>query len=312
MKKALAGVIGVGFVAASKGVSDMWDARSIAKKARVRHSAALDMLEIAQVPVHERVAEYGRCQLRAVTETLGSFADWIERNEMAVNRLAHDPVEGVQISVAELPDLKNEIRDARRWVSAGLAGGAAAAVAPQAAMLGVSSVATASTGAAIASLNGAAATNATLAWLGGGSLASGGGGVAAGQAVLGLVAAAPAVFVGGIAVAVVGSKQKTSARVYAADIDVACQNIQAANELLPRIHDRISELSDVLRSLDVRAAASVEVLDSLDFDRDRDAAHFAETLQLSRAIREVVNTPVLDEETGELTDVSLKIVRKYQ
>ena len=39
---------------------------------------------------------------------------------------------------------------------------------------------------------------------------------------------------------------------------------------------------------------------------------FQRALQLVRAIREVVNTPVLDETTGELTEVSLKIVRKYQ
>ena len=44
----------------------------------------------------------------------------------------------------------------------------------------------ASTGVAISSLSGAAASNATLAWLGGGAVAAGGGGVASGQALLAL------------------------------------------------------------------------------------------------------------------------------
>jgi len=44
--------------------------------------------------------------------------------------------------------------------------------------------ATAGTGTAISGLSGAALTNATLAWIGGGTLASGGGGMAAGTAVL--------------------------------------------------------------------------------------------------------------------------------
>lgn len=44
--------------------------------------------------------------------------------------------------------------------------------------------AAATTGTTLASLSGAAATNATLAWLGGGALSIGGGGMAAGQAVL--------------------------------------------------------------------------------------------------------------------------------
>ncbi|MDM8564325.1 hypothetical protein QUF74_01580 [Candidatus Halobeggiatoa sp. HSG11] len=49
--------------------------------------------------------------------------------------------------------------------------------------------ATASTGTAISGLSGAALTNATLAWLGGGTLASGGGGMAAGTALLTTISA---------------------------------------------------------------------------------------------------------------------------
>lgn len=50
---------------------------------------------------------------------------------------------------------------------------------------GVGMLASASTGTAIAGLSGAAATNATLAWLGGGALSAGGFGIAGGTAVLG-------------------------------------------------------------------------------------------------------------------------------
>lgn len=62
----------------------------------------------------------------------------------------------------------------------------------------VSSIGTASTGTAIASLTGAAATNATLAWFGGGALAMGGGGMAAGTAVLGGIVAIPALALAGV------------------------------------------------------------------------------------------------------------------
>ncbi len=57
----------------------------------------------------------------------------------------------------------------------------------------VSMLGSASTGAAISGLYGAAATNATLAWFGGGALAAGGGGVAAGAMTLGAIVAAPLV-----------------------------------------------------------------------------------------------------------------------
>ena len=56
----------------------------------------------------------------------------------------------------------------------------------------------ASTSTAIATLNGVALTNATLAWLGGGSLAAGGLGVAGGMAILGGIVAAPVLAIGGM------------------------------------------------------------------------------------------------------------------
>ena len=66
------------------------------------------------------------------------------------------------------------------------AGVAVAALGPTAAMGVATTFGVASTGTAISTLSGAAATNAALAWLGGGALAVGGGGMAAGNAFLAL------------------------------------------------------------------------------------------------------------------------------
>ncbi len=308
----LAAVIVAGGGAAVRGLRDIATSRSVAGDAKALHEAALLELEKTQKPVHECVAAYGEQQILAVTETLGRFADWIERNKMAVNRLGHDPVDGIDVTVPELPAMKNEVKQARGWIQGGIAGASAAAAAPGAALMGVSAFASASTGAAISSLSGAAATSASLAWLGGGTIAAGGGGVAAGNAVLGLVAAAPAAFIGGITVAVIGSKQKTSAQQYAADVTIACEHIRTAIDLLPNITERVTELSSVLQRLVERGNEALDTLEGLSFDPDLHGSEFLKTLQLVRAIREVVNTPVLDDETGELTDVSLTIVRKYQ
>lgn len=64
------------------------------------------------------------------------------------------------------------------------AGIAVAALGPTAAMGFATTFGVASTGTAISTLSGATATNAALAWLGGGALAAGGGGMAAGEAFL--------------------------------------------------------------------------------------------------------------------------------
>ncbi|PWD90512.1 hypothetical protein [Ignatzschineria cameli] len=72
-------------------------------------------------------------------------------------------------------------------------GGVASGTATVGAWTLVSIFGAASTGTAISSLSGAAAYNATLAWFGGGSLAAGGGGMAAGMSTLTVIAIVPVV-----------------------------------------------------------------------------------------------------------------------
>lgn len=83
-------------------------------------------------------------------------------------------------------------------VAAGTAVGGAAAYGT---FVAAAAFGTASTGAAISGLSGIAATNATLALLGGGTLAAGGAGIAGGTMVLAGIVAAPTVvlFAGGLA-----------------------------------------------------------------------------------------------------------------
>lgn len=77
-------------------------------------------------------------------------------------------------------------RTAKIVGSAAATGAAIATLGPTAAMSIATVVGTASTGTAISALSGIAATNAALAWLGGGTLAAGGAGVAGGSLFLGL------------------------------------------------------------------------------------------------------------------------------
>ncbi len=73
------------------------------------------------------------------------------------------------------------------YLGAGTVTGAAiATIGPTAAMSIATVLGTASTGTAISALSGVAATNAALAWLGGGTLAAGGAGMAGGSLVLGM------------------------------------------------------------------------------------------------------------------------------
>lgn len=100
------------------------------------------------------------------------------------------------MSGTEIMDLKNLDKSivAINEIIVGLiASGVSGAMAGFGAFGAAGMFATASTGTSISTLSGAAATKATLAWFGGGSIASGGLGMAGGMWVLGGIAAIPAV-----------------------------------------------------------------------------------------------------------------------
>lgn len=124
--------------------------------------------------------------------------DLLSNIENLINSIANHPKE-FDADIAEIQVKKQEFRDvcdfakeelaaaqkSAAGAGAGVAGGmAVASLAPSAAMWIATTFGTASTGTAISTLSGAAATNAALAWLGGGTAALGGGGMAAGQAFL--------------------------------------------------------------------------------------------------------------------------------
>lgn len=118
--------------------------------------------------------------------------DWGE--PVCSSRLAADSFDEINASRAEFLEAEEfagrNLEAARRSVAGAGAGFAAGAVvasmAPTAEMWGATTFGTASTGPAISTVSGAAATKAAKGWLGGGTLAAGCGGTAAGSALLAL------------------------------------------------------------------------------------------------------------------------------
>lgn len=112
------------------------------------------------------------------------------RNIPNEEQLKYQEVKKVSHSWKQQVDyIYNDFESAKKAeIGSGAAGGAfgagVATLGPTAAMGVATTFGVASTGTAISSLSGAAATNAALAWLGGGTLAAGGGGMAAGQLLL--------------------------------------------------------------------------------------------------------------------------------
>ncbi|MGN0866382.1 MAG: hypothetical protein ACI4SG_01720 [Oligosphaeraceae bacterium] len=115
-------------------------------------------------------------------------------------------------------DSKTAIRSAIAGVGGSLAGLAAGV----GTMALVAAYGTASTGTAIATLSGAAATKAILAFLGGGAVSAGGGGMAVGAAVLGGIATVAAV---AVTTSIFFGYQMYDARQETKRITIICDNI---------------------------------------------------------------------------------------
>lgn len=302
-----AAAVGVGV----KGGVETARGRTIRKDAQKRLQEAVAECEATRVDAERVAREYGDFQMRVHKEAVGRFADWLERNEHLVKRLNFKKVDGVRIRVPSIPKYVASVENVTMGVS-GLVSAAGAGVSAQAgALWGVSTFASASTGTAISSLSGAAAQNAMLAWLGGGSLAAGGGGVAVGGAVLGLVMIVPALLVGGMTLGVVGARTKTRARHFVARAEVEIARIGLARETLGAVERRIEELRVLLARMTEEATRALDALEALEFDTDLHAREFLRAFQLVTAVKEVLNTPVLDPKSGELTDASIEILRKY-
>ncbi|MEG2040792.1 MAG: hypothetical protein RR068_06765 [Hafnia sp.] len=110
----------------------------------------------------------------------------------------------------------------------------------------------ASTGTAISSLSGAAATNATLAWLGGGSLAAGGMGVAGGTAILGGAIAGPVIAVMGFSAARKSEKALTEAFSKEAEILEANEQVLNGISVLGHIQRRAEEIYHAIDKISLR------------------------------------------------------------
>ena len=119
----------------------------------------------------------------------------------------------------------------------------------------VASLGFASTGTAISSLSGAAATNATLAWFGGGSLATGGLGMAGGTAVLGGIVAIPAVLITGLIQYKSSLKKvkelKEKKNEVLENISLIYQNITKLNAIEDRCEEYIKSLNKAIEVFQV-------------------------------------------------------------
>ena len=153
-----------------------------------KHSALHSKVQNNQLSIKKAFDDIGELFMLA-NQSLQQADSILKRSETHLPNALTESVDFSQI-YKKLKGFNSDFKIAMNIGYGGVAGG----VTGLGAWAMVSLLGTASTGTAITGLSGVAATNATLAWFGGGAIAAGGAGMAAGTLVLGGIVLVPLIY----------------------------------------------------------------------------------------------------------------------
>lgn len=260
------------------------DAKNRYNDRRRRYDNFISHFEKQRSFTNSKLEELGHKRINAMI-TLGEAAKFLENVRLKNRKLFVN----IQISEENIVQWKNASIRAEEvlkgMTSAGLSGFAMAS-----AVYGlIGKFACASTGAAISSLSGAVATKATLAWLGGGTIATGGGGIAAGTMVFGGIALAPALVVVSFAAHAQASdvERQVSQGISDMDIDEAKKNKVIAN--LMQVVNRADELLEGTQRIQNELQ---HLLNKCNYKNHNDAYLVFRTAQ---TLAEIIEIPIFDD-----------------
>jgi hypothetical protein len=290
----------------------LWQAHKLGHDTKAQLLAAQGLLQEQHDLTARAMKNLGEIELGCYDGSLREFVQLFAKLRnvtLSDLDLSEVPPEIAAFDV-ELRDINFDAVDAARLaVSSGAAGAAGGLIA----FAAVGTFATASTGTAIGALSGAAATNATLAWLGGGAVAAGGGGMAAGAMVLGGIVAIPVLAVGGVVLHHKGRKALAEAEEDALQAERAIRDMELAATVARGIEVRAARLARLTERLDLLLRERNAVLRhvtarSVDYatfdDADREAVmHAAAT---AKTLRTVMDVPLLDDD-GTVTNESAQV-----
>lgn len=304
----VAGVLGaVGVGAGGNAVYKNSKAKKINKQANITYDLAKRSALREKRIANTSLENLGRCKLEVLNGSVKQYLDII--NNIANLGLKESPGLGELKLDNELIIQMNEMVNIAGAVVGGVVGGAGAgALAAYGAYSATMTFAAASTGTAIASLSGAAATNATLAFLGGGSLAAGGGGMALGSVVLGGAVAGPAIAVLGVVMNATAGKNLDNAYSNKAEAEKLVAEFCVVESLCKGITSRCRMFQNELKAvesilkrciIDIRDIVTVSGYDYNNYSEEEQSV-FVISLKTLEFIKRLLDTPMLTE-NGKLT-----------
>jgi len=323
-------IAGVAMAAAGYGAKKGYDAKCDFDDAEYYNRKAKRIYKEAQKNLNT-----SREQTNLQMETLGglkvsiyrkSLADFVDIFSKIKNIDFEDNLDlGLSISDEDYKNVLEIKKDVLKITE--LVGGTTTAVgsgvlAGIGAFGGAGILSTASTGTAIGSLSGVAATNATLAWFGGGSLATGGLGMAGGMAVLGGIVAGPVIAVAGgmMAAKAETAKYEADTAKYEAEENLNkskayVEEMEIKKIVVEEIDTRVTEFINVLEPLKDEFKNYIDVLENI-VDNSKDYSVYSEedkkavmvTVSIATTVKNICDVPIIDE-NGEITKKSKRALK---
>lgn len=289
---------GTGVVKGVGAMSDFDDAKKIGKSAEKRHKKAESKLEKQRIQTNSDFENLGQIKLSVFTNQIKFLVQAIKNSgKNAQSKLSQF---NQNFSIQNLREMEAVVLNSLK-IENGIASGTVTGVlAGLGAYSSVGTLAAASTGTAISSLSGVAATNATLAWLGGGSLATGGFGMAGGALALGGIVLGPALAVGGFMLASKAEEALTQAREYEAEVDIAIAKIKASRIVLAALSVNAEEMASAL-------IETARRFDAVKVSNDSNPAAFEQMCMLGMALKSIADTPIMESDGTASEHIKTKI-----
>lgn len=320
----IAAGVGTGLLGVGKGIKagiDQKEANDTNDAAEYKIEHAKERINTSRKNCGKSIDDLGKRKVAVLDGSIKTFISEFEKlNHVELSESSGlNELQKIVLDKKTFSDLK-ELQGVATSLAGGLASGAMAGALTAFGAYGVAgTLATASTGTAIASLSGAAATNATLAFFGGGSLAAGGLGMAGGTAVLGGLVAGPALAVLGFVVGAKASKNLDAANANWAKAKEFEEEMKTAADLCNGIRRRSAMFNRFLIRLqtifDPLVYEMTQIIEQKGTDfrtfSDDEKKCIASAMSLAGAIKAVLDTPILDE-SGNLTKESGVIIENTQ
>lgn len=278
--------------------NDSEEAKRYHEEAKERHERARKNLESKKSFCETALESLGILKKKILETSSKRYVEIYNRLSIDINcdspqvRVEVERLQSIQVGLTEL--------NAAVGLLSGAASGALAGFGAYG-MAGL--VGSASTGTSLATLSGAAATKATLAWFGGGSLAAGGLGMAGGMWVLGGVVAAPVIAISSMIWAANAEKNKYNAQSYCDSVKSLAATMDSLALQYEYIRTKAVEKCTDIRTLDeewnAKMDSVLEIIEQSGNQVSNWSEHEQTTLdamaKLAESVQNIIEAPLLSD-----------------